>query len=116
MHPESAVSQKLGRRDPLQRLERLGHEAIRLDSSTVSGGDATTGSLTISGALGVGMITVPSMSLEVHGNLTLEASPSPNLFTGTGGAELNRYLPQLNSPGATSVSGLKVGGVLVSDS
>src|SRR5438093_107481 len=86
----------------------LVNEAIQLDSGKVScSGDAITGSLTISGSLGVGMTTAPGTSLEVHGNLTLEASASPNLFTGTGSAELNRYLQLLNSPGATSASGLK---------
>src|SRR5439155_20192799 len=41
---------------------------------------------------------------------------SPGLFTGTGNAELNRYLALLNSPTSPSASGLKAGGILVSDS
>ncbi|MBI3950695.1 MAG: hypothetical protein HY314_09605, partial [Acidobacteria bacterium] len=48
--------------------------------------------------------------------LTLEAGGSPGLFTGTGSSELNRYLTLLNSPNLPSASGLKAGGILVSDS
>ena len=50
------------------------------------------------------------------GPLTLEQGGSPALYTGTGGAELNRYLQLLNSPALSSASGLKCGGLLVADS
>jgi len=50
------------------------------------------------------------------GNLTLSPGASPVLYTGMGSTELNRYLQLINSAGAPSASGLKAGGVLVSDS
>ncbi len=57
----------------------------------------------------------PEMTLDVRGHLVLEAGLNPQLYTGTGGAELNRYLELLNSPSQSSASGLKAGGVLVAD-
>jgi hypothetical protein len=68
-----------------------------------------------SGNVGIGTTTPQSM-LDVRGSLTLEAGSSPGLFTGTGNVELNRYLALLNSPTSPSASGLKAGGILVSDS
>jgi len=50
------------------------------------------------------------------GHLTFEAGASPGIFTGTGNAELNRYLYLLNSPTSPSASGFKAGGILVADS
>jgi hypothetical protein len=67
------------------------------------------------GNVGIGTTTPQSM-LDVRGSLTLEAGSSPGLFTGTGNTELNRYLALLNSPTSPSASGLKAGGILVSDS
>jgi hypothetical protein len=58
----------------------------------------------------------PATKLEVRGPLTLETGGDATLYTGTGGTELNRYLNLINSPGAQSASGLKAGGILVSDS
>lgn len=57
----------------------------------------------------------PTAALDVRGNVVLETTGNPHLYTGTGAGELNRYLFVLNSPGLTSASGLKAGGVLVSD-
>ncbi len=67
------------------------------------------------GSVGIGTGS-PTAALDVRGSLTLEAGGSPGLYTGTGGLELNRYLVLINSPGLQSASGLKAGGVLVSDS
>lgn len=64
------------------------------------------------GFVGVGTST-PESQLHINGQLLLE---SPYIFTGTGPTELNRYISLLNSPSAQSASGLKAGGVLVSDS
>jgi hypothetical protein len=66
------------------------------------------------GNVGIGT-TAPAARLDVRGNFILDAGLSPTLFTGTGTAELNRYLNLINSPGLTSASGLKAGGILVSD-
>ena len=66
------------------------------------------------GNVGIGTSS-PTARLDVRGSLTLEAGANPALFTGTGNAELNRYLVLLNSPTAGSASGLKAGGVLVSN-
>ncbi|HVF50760.1 MAG TPA: hypothetical protein VNA19_11770 [Pyrinomonadaceae bacterium] len=66
------------------------------------------------GNIGIGT-TNPAEKLDVRGNLLLETGGNPTLFTGTGAGELNRYLLLLNSASYTSASGLKVGGILISD-
>ena len=66
------------------------------------------------GNVGIGTNS-PTAKLDVRGSLTLEAGGSPGLYTGTGALELNRYLVLINSPGLQSASGLKAGGILVSD-
>jgi hypothetical protein len=67
------------------------------------------------GNAGIGTNT-PTARLDVRGNLTLDAGSSPVLFTGTASSELSRYLNLINSPTSPSASGLKAGGILVSDS
>ena len=67
------------------------------------------------GNVGIGTDS-PASKLDVRGSLVLETGGSPALYTGTGNAELNRYLGLLNSPTLQSASGLKAGGVLVADS
>jgi len=68
-----------------------------------------------SGNVGIGTDS-PTAKLDVRGSLVLEAGGSPGLYTGTGNAELNRYLALINSPTSPSASGLKAGGILVADS
>ncbi len=70
--------------------------------------------LVVKGKIGVGT-AVPATELDVRGNLTLDNSGNPYVFTGTGTEELNRYLFLLNSPQFGSASGLKTGGLLVAD-
>ncbi len=67
------------------------------------------------GYVGIGT-PAPAEKLDVRGNLILEANNSPVLYTGTGSVELNRYLLIANSPSYGSASGLKAGGIVVSDS
>lgn len=67
------------------------------------------------GNLGIGT-TAPEAKLDVRGSVVVDAGGDARLFTGRGTGELNRYLQLLNSPNATSASGLKAGGLLVSDS
>jgi hypothetical protein len=69
------------------------------------------GSLSVSGSLGVGA-TTPQTTLDVRGNLTIE---SAQIFTGTGTTDVRKYVALLNSPRSGNASGLKAGGVLVSD-
>ncbi len=66
------------------------------------------------GNVGIGT-NAPTNALDVRGHLTLEAGGSPGIFTGTGPLELNRFLVLANSLQAPSASGLKAGGVLISD-
>ncbi|MBO9596026.1 MAG: hypothetical protein J7599_24195 [Niabella sp.] len=72
-------------------------------------------SLTVDGYVGVGTSN-PLTKLHVAGDMVLEkVSGDPILYTGTGNSEFNRYLTLINSPALTSASGLKAGGVLISD-
>lgn len=66
------------------------------------------------GNVGIGTDN-PRGKLDVRGHLVLEAGGSPILYTGTGGADLNRYVQLLNSPDNGVASGLKTGSLLVSD-
>lgn len=70
--------------------------------------------LAISGNAGLGT-TTPLARLDVRGNLILDAGADPHLFTGSTNAEQNRFLRLLNSPSVLSASGLKAGGILISD-
>jgi hypothetical protein len=66
------------------------------------------------GGVGIGTGS-PTAALDVRGLLTIEAGGDAGIFTGIGGLELNRYLVLINSPSLQSASGLKAGGVLVSN-
>ena len=73
--------------------------------------------LTIQADGNVGIRTTqPRTPLHIAGHLTIDTGSHAYLYTGTGKKELNRYLGLLNSPDSASASGLKVGGVLISDS
>jgi hypothetical protein len=67
------------------------------------------------GNVGIGTMT-PSSKLDVRGHVLLEANGNPRIYTGTGSTELNRFLLIVNAPNNASASGVKAGGLLVSDS
>ncbi len=69
-----------------------------------------------SGRVGVGT-DAPREKLHVKGHMVLEldGTSNPTIYTGIGTQELNKYLSLINSPDKTSASGLKAGGILVSD-
>ena len=69
------------------------------------------------GNVGIGTFGISDAvtKLDVRGDLTLDSGTSPALYTAAAGGEQNRYLSLLNSPSFQSASGLKAGGVLVSD-
>jgi hypothetical protein len=87
-----------------------GHSPLQFVTS-----DVTRMWIDASGNIGVGT-TVPDQKLDVRGNMVLETGMSPVVYTGIGTSELNRYLLLANSANFGSASGLKAGGVLVSDS
>jgi hypothetical protein len=67
------------------------------------------------GNVGLGILA-PEAKLHIKdGNLLLDNGSTPAILTGTGTAELNRYVQLLNSTGLQTPSGLKAGGVLVAD-
>lgn len=66
------------------------------------------------GNVGIGTIT-PTNKLDVRGSVTIDNGQNATIFTGVGTQELNRYLTLINSTGLSSASGLKAGGILVSD-
>jgi hypothetical protein len=67
------------------------------------------------GNVGIGTAT-PVTSLDIRGSLILDPGGSPTLYTSAFGGEQNRYLNLINAPSFESASGLKAGGILVSDS
>jgi len=69
----------------------------------------------IDGDVGVGTVT-PASKLDIRGSLTIDNATDAYVFTGTGSAELNRYLTLLNSSASRTASGLKAGGILIADS
>ncbi len=68
----------------------------------------------VGGNVGIGTPN-PAAKLDVRGNLVLEAGGNPGLFTAASGGEQNRFLSLINSPTTLTASGLKAGGILVSD-
>lgn len=68
----------------------------------------------LGGKIGFGT-NQPQSVVDIRGALTLENSADAIIYTGIGTSELNRYLQLLNSSGNGTVSGLKAGGILVSD-
>ncbi len=71
--------------------------------------------LVVKGNIGIGTSSAVAR-LDVRGTLALDPGQSPSLFTAATGGEQNRYLQLFNSPSFFSASGLKAGGLLVSDS
>jgi hypothetical protein len=90
-------------------LRHGGTGEINIDAPNVVGGRFK---ILDNGNVGIGT-PGPQAKLHVAGDMLLDV---PFLFTGTATAEQNRYLSILNSPHHQSASGLKAGGILVSDS
>jgi len=67
------------------------------------------------GDVGIGT-TTPNTKLDLKGDLTIDGGEGSRIYTSSSPVELNKYLILLNSPLNTSATGLKVGGLLVSDS
>ncbi len=78
----------------------------------------TTDNLIVNSNIGVGVRepeTKGDVKLEIAGNILFNRNGDGGIFTGVGDQELNRYLQLSNSPELPTASGLKAGGVLVSD-
>jgi hypothetical protein len=71
--------------------------------------------LNSNGNVGVGT-TTPQERFHVSGGNLIVDNTKPYIYTGVGTTDLNRYICIANSPGTTLTSGIKAGGVLVSDS
>ncbi len=99
------------------RIQSSGGDMIWLAQGALPGGIYPNAFMRLrgNGYLGIGT-AAPVTTLDVRGSVTFEVGGSPTLYTGTGTAELNRYLNLVNSPNSPSASGLKAGGVLVADS
>src|SRR5882724_173176 len=89
-------------------LNQQAGASLNISGNGIFGGKVTSASL------GVGTI-LPQTTLDVRGWLTLDPGADPLLFTAASGAEHNRYLELFNSPDVMTASGLKAGGVLVSN-
>ena len=76
-----------------------------------------TNRVTVANATGnVGIGATPTERLHVSGgNILLDNGATPTVYTGTGASELNRFLQVSNSAGLPNPSGIKAGGLLVSD-
>jgi len=67
------------------------------------------------GDVGIGTAT-PNTKLDLKGDLTIDGGEDSRIYTSNSPVELNKYLILLNSILNKSAAGLKVGGLLVSDS
>jgi hypothetical protein len=104
---------------PRQKITPTPYALYAMSSGSTADSDwIITGNNMYSGVPGnVGIGTdSPAGKLDVRGTIVIEQNQNPVIFTGTGTSELNRYVALLNSPDYSSASGLKAGGVLVSDS
>lgn len=71
--------------------------------------------LSTNGYLGIGTQTPEQMMHVEGGNIVVNNGTTPAIFTGSGSGELNHYLQITNSSTTKTPSGLKAGGLLVSD-
>ncbi|CAM1363132.1 autotransporter outer membrane beta-barrel domain-containing protein [Tenacibaculum xiamenense] len=69
----------------------------------------------LGGNVGIGTDT-PAARLDIKGDIIIDNNSNANLYTGTGTTDNNRFLNILNSPNHKSASGIKTGGLLISDS
>ncbi|MFC3197601.1 hypothetical protein ACFOET_08255 [Parapedobacter deserti] len=77
--------------------------------------NAQTNQIQPTGNVGIGT-TSPTALLDIRGRIVIENGGDAAIFTGTANQELNRYLSLFNSEERSSASGLRAGGILVSDS
>lgn len=70
--------------------------------------------ITQAGNVGIGTAN-PVRSLDVRGSMVIDTGGNANIFTASSGGEQNRYVALFNSPTTQTASGLKTGGLLVSD-
>jgi len=71
--------------------------------------------LNTNGYVGIGTQTPEQLMHVEGGNIVVNNGATPAIFTGSGSGELNHYLQITNSSTTKTPSGLKTGGLLVSD-
>ncbi len=79
------------------------------------GPNDTLGNSGVDGKVIIGNTPSATQKLEVRGDIIADSGTHLTFYIGTGGADLGRYVHLINSPNWTVASGLKAGGVLVSD-
>lgn len=113
----------------------FGHRGIRFNYASGIHFYANTGATTVgatftpttrffignAGSIGIGTVA-PAEKLHIvggnmllEGNVVLNNGTTPSVATGTGTAELGRYLRVINSNGLATPAGLKAGGITIAD-
>lgn len=90
----------IGRRSSLDNATAVFEPVLTVVSNTTNVGIGTT---------------APTAKLDVRGDIAMDAGRNPRLYTGTGALATHRYVEVIHTSDDYTASGVKAGGVLVSD-